>query len=112
MDSWEQIQKQAMLDESIRRSQEMMASQMPIKFSVQEIREMSDEQILGLLSGEDKPVGTLYHDTLHLLSYEMNRRELLRATRPHWSVTPGFWFAVIAAVASVVTLLVPWFQSR
>jgi len=88
----------------------------PIRFSIQKIRAMSDEEIMSILSGEAGIEGTLYHDTLHLLSTELNRREIQRASRPHWTTVPAFWLTVVAAaggVAGVVaTVVVAFLQSK
>lgn len=83
-----------------------MARMRPIRFSPQRIQSMSDDEIMSILSGEAGLEGTLYHDTLHLLSTELSRREIQRAGRPHWTTTPSFILSAIAAVASVIAAVV------
>lgn len=82
------------------------ARTMPIRFSVRQIRVMSDAQIMSIMSGESDIEGTLYQDTLHLLSAELNRREIQRSSKPHWTTTPAFILSAVAAVASVVAAVV------
>lgn len=93
-----------------------MARTRPIRFSSHEIRAMSDEEIMQVMSGDSGIEGTLYHDMLHLLSTELNRREIQRASKPHWTTVPAFWLTVVAAaggVAGVVaTVVVAFLQSK
>ena len=82
----------------------------PVRFSIKTIRSMSDEEIMAALSGEKDYGGTLYHDTLHLLSHELSRREFERSRKPHWSMAPAFWLSAIAAVASVASVVIALLQ--
>ena len=104
------------LNELTRSHRAQMARIQPVRFSIQKIRTMSDEEIMAILSGEAGIEGTLYHDTLHLLSTELNRREIQRASKPHWTTVPAFWLTVVAAaggVAGVVaTVVVAFLQSK
>lgn len=112
MDKWEE----ARLNDLMRTTSVQAARMRPIRFSIQKIRAMSDEEIMSILSGEAGIEGTLYHDTLHLLSTELNRREIQRASKPHWTTVPAFWLTVVAAaggVAGVVaTVVVAFLQSK
>lgn len=96
--------------ESINRSMEdiqrQTARMRSIRFSVRQVRAMSDAQIMSIMSGEAHIEGTLYADTLHLLSAELNRREIQRSSKPHWTTTPAFILSAVAAVASVVAAVV------
>ncbi|MBS7777663.1 hypothetical protein [Acidovorax sp. CCYZU-2555] len=98
MNQWETDE----MNRAMEQSRKQMARMSPIRFSVKKIQSMSDAEIMGIMSGEVKLEGTLYHDTLHLLSTELNRREVQRASLPHWTTTPGFVLTAIAAIASVV----------
>ena len=82
----------------------------PVRFSIKQIRAMSDEEIMAALSGEANHGGTLYADTLHLLSHELSRREFERSRQPHWTMTPAFWLSAVAAVASVVSVVIAALQ--
>lgn len=102
MDQWSARSVQI----DVERHQKQMARMMPIRFSINEIRAMSDAQIMSIMSGEAHIEGTLYQDTLHLLSAELNRREVQRASKPHWTTTPAFILSAVAAAASVVAAVV------
>ncbi len=102
MDQW----SAASARDSIEITRKHAARIMPIRFSISQIRAMSDEQIMSILSGEAKLEGTLYQDTLHLLSAELNRREIQQASKPHWTTTPAFILSAVAAVASVIAAVV------
>lgn len=78
----------------------------PIRFSVKEIQSMPDEEIMEIMSGQSGLKGTLYHDTLHLLSTELNRREVQRASKPHWIAKAGLVLAAIAALASIASVII------
>lgn len=78
----------------------------PIRFSIKQIQAMSDAEIMSIMAGQHSLEGTMYHDTLHLLSTELNRREIQRSSKPHWTTTPGFILSAVAAVASVVAAVV------
>lgn len=86
--------------------QKQMARMRPIRFSIKQIQAMSDAEIMSIMAGQHNIEGTMYHDTLHLLSTELNRREIQRSSEPHWTTTPAFILSAVAAVASLVAAAV------
>lgn len=78
----------------------------PIRFSIKQIQAMSDAEIMSIMSGEAGLRGTLYQDTLHLLSTELTRREVERSRNPHWTVKAGLALSAVAALASVVGVII------
>lgn len=78
----------------------------PIRFSPKRIQAMSDDEIMAIMASEAGIEGTLYPDTLHLLSAELNRREIQRASKPHWIAKAGLLLAAVAALASIAGVVI------
>ena len=98
MDQW----RRDGLSRSMELYKDQTARMRSIRFSAQRIRAMSDDEIMSVISGDADIEGTLYPAMLHLLSTELNRREIQRSSQPHWTTTPAFILSAVAAVASVV----------
>lgn len=71
----------------------------PESRTLAEFQQMSDQEIRAFL--DDHPSLISVQTGLHVLS----TRELHRATKPHWSVGPTFWIAVIATIIGIVVAL-------
>lgn len=78
----------------------------PTAPSAAELRAMSDEQLLDLLSSGGNDQGTLYPAAAHAVSAELLRRQIERSAQPHWSVTPSFWVSAVSAMAALAGLVV------
>ncbi len=82
-----------------------------VDLSVEQVRAMSDAELLSVLSGEYGDGAILPAGLQQLVATELHSRGLLAAFKPHWSVVPSFWLlvltaalALIAAVAAVLAL--------
>jgi len=75
-----------------------------IKLTLQEIKNLSDDELLMLLSGEGQS-GVISAPLLQAISYELTSRQLKRSSKPHWTVYAALMLTFIAAVASIIAIL-------
>lgn len=79
-----------------------------VKLTLQEIKELSDDELLMLLSGEGRN-GVIPAPLLQAISYELTSRQIQRASKPHWTVKPTFYavifFGLITIVIGILSLL-------
>lgn len=71
-----------------------------INLTNKQIKEMSDEEIKSLLTGEHEKEGAIPIPLQLALSNELTTRAVTRASEPNWYTKYGFWVAVIAMVAA------------
>ncbi|WP_343316312.1 hypothetical protein AAC899_11375 [Acinetobacter soli] len=76
-----------------------------IKLTLQEIKNLSDDELLMLLSGEGQS-GVISAPLLQAISYELTSRQLKRSSKPHWTIIPTFLVACIAAVATLISIYI------
>jgi hypothetical protein len=70
-----------------------------------QVKAMSIDQLQGLLLGEGREGGMLTMPTLEAIRAEIT----IRTSRPHWSMTPAFWIAlVLGFYGAVVASLAYW----
>ena len=75
-----------------------------VKLTLQEIKELSDDELLMLLSGENRN-GVIPAPLLQAISYELTSRQIKRSSKPHWNVYAILILTFIAAAASVIAIL-------
>lgn len=73
-----------------------------VSLSVEEVKAMSDVDLLALLSGERKPEGMIPLPVQQVITSELLTRSISRGSRPHWSVTPSFWLLIIGTSAACI----------
>lgn len=76
-----------------------------LNITSEEIKNASDDVLFKLLN-KDNFSGIIPEPTLHAIQYELSTRQLLAATKPHWTVTPTFIVSCIAAIASIISIAV------
>lgn len=76
-----------------------------LSISLEEIKSLSDEDLLRLLSGEGHD-GHILDRTAQLISNELLIRQIKEASKPHWSTTPAFIMASIAAIGTVIAIYI------
>lgn len=75
-----------------------------IRLTMEEIKQLSDDELLKLLSGEGGD-GVISAPLLQAISYELTSRQIQRASKPHWNVYAILALTFIAAAASVFAIL-------
>lgn len=70
--------------------------------SSSEIKAMTDDEIIAILTGEKNVNGILPLATQKVLTNELLTRSIKRASKPHWTIPVGFWIAVIAMIAACI----------
>lgn len=75
-----------------------------LSLSLKEIKKLSDEDLLRLLSGEGHD-GHILGRTVQLISNEILIRQVKESSKPHWTAYIGILLALVAAVTGVVQLL-------
>ena len=73
-----------------------------VSLSVSEVKEMSDEELLSVLSGESKHEGIVPLQLQQVITSELLRRNMERTSKPHWSVTPSFWLLIVGTSAACI----------
>ncbi|WP_180007944.1 hypothetical protein [Acinetobacter sp. YH16057] len=76
-----------------------------LDLTLDEIKSKSDEELLRYLSGENSP-GIIPAPLLQAISYELTSRQIQRASKPHWTVTPTFIVGCIASILAAISILV------
>lgn len=79
-----------------------------LDISVEEIKGLSDDDLLRLLSGEGHD-GQILDRTAQLISNELLIRQIKEASKPHWTVKPTFYavvfFGLITIIIGILSLL-------
>lgn len=82
-----------------------------LDISLEEIKNLSDEDLLRLLSGESHD-GNILDVTVQLISNELLIRQIKEASKPHWTVKPTFYtvvfFGLITIIIGILSLLKWW----
>ena len=68
--------------------------------SATQIKEMKDEEIKAVLTGEKDMGGMLPLSLQQALSNELLTRQIKEAGKPHWSTPYNFWIGLVAMVAA------------
>lgn len=69
-----------------------------------EIENMSDEELLKHIHGEDSKEGFVPVYTQMALISEYNKRERIRLSKPHWTLNWSFVLLIVSVVVSLVSL--------
>ncbi|QKT97749.1 hypothetical protein FOB20_02380 [Acinetobacter lwoffii] len=75
-----------------------------LDLTIEEIKSKSDEELLRYLSGQDSP-GLIPAPLLQAISYELTSRQIQRASKPHWTVTPTFIFVCVSTLLTAVSIM-------
>lgn len=70
------------------------------RLSIEDIKKLSDTELLSILSGDAKLNGMMEMPLLQLIVSELQSRSIEKASKPHWSVTPNFLVGLVAMIAS------------
>jgi len=82
---------------------------MPVRLRIEDMKGMSDAELLAVLNGEGGPRGMMTGQTAQLIASELQARAIDRAGKPHWSTVPSFWLLVTSVVLSLVAIVVAVF---
>jgi len=77
-----------------------------------DIKSLSDSELLQILSGEKKLDGIVNIPMQNLITSELHARAIAMASKPHWSVSPGFVLSVISLIASVLALYASFYPAQ
>lgn len=75
-----------------------------LNVSLDEIKGLSDDDLLRLLSGEGHD-GHILDRTAQLISNEILIRQIKEASKPHWVVYVGLLLGLIAALTGIIGIL-------
>ena len=79
-----------------------------LSLSLKEIKSLSDEELLKLLSNEGHD-GHMLDRTVQLISNEILIRQIKESSKPHWTVKPTFYavifFGVVTVIIGILSLL-------
>src|SRR6218665_1242878 len=84
-----------------------------LRLSLAQLREMSDDELLKLLTGESELKGLLRAATAQSIQAVLHERALQRATKPRWTEVPSFWLLVVAVLLAALGApgaVKSWFQ--
>ena len=73
-----------------------------VVLSVSELKAMSDAELLAVLNGESSRKGIVSLQLQQIITSELFRRNLVRTSKPHWSMTPSFWLLIISTTAACI----------
>lgn len=76
-----------------------------VSLTLEEIRQLSDDELLMLLSGEGRN-GVIPAPLLQAISYELTSRQIQRASKPHWTIIPTFIIVLIAAIGTIISIYI------
>jgi len=76
----------------------------PLKLTSKEIKALTDEDLFALLNGE-KYKGIIPLPIMQSISNELLIRQIEKSSKPHWTVTPTFIVSCIAAIASIISIV-------
>lgn len=74
-----------------------------LDLTLAEIRELSDDDLLKILTGESDQ-GLIMPSLLQAINSEYVRRQIEQTSKPHWTIFPTFIVACLAAISSIVSL--------
>ena len=74
-----------------------------VSLTLEEIRQLSDDELLMLLSGEGRD-GVIPAPLLQAISYELTSRQIQRASKPHWTIKPAFYLLIIAVFLAAIPI--------
>ena len=74
-----------------------------LDLTLAEIRELSDDNLLKLLTGESDQ-GFISPPLLQAINHEYIRWQMEITSKTHWTILPTFIVACLAAVSSIVSL--------
>lgn len=74
-----------------------------LELTYSQIKALSDEDLIKLLSGEGHN-SIIREPTIQLISNELLSRQIKEASKPHWTVTPTFIVASIAAIGTILSV--------
>ncbi|OQW73809.1 MAG: hypothetical protein BVN35_11565 [Proteobacteria bacterium ST_bin11] len=78
-----------------------------LSLNLEQITSMSDDELLKTLSGEAACEYDAISSPLQtIINAELQRRLLIKTSKPHWSVTPSFGLLIIAVLISILALFV------
>lgn len=72
-----------------------------LSLSFEEIKKLSNEDLLKLLSGEGHD-GHILDRTVQLISNEILIRQIKEASKPHWTVKPAFFLLVVTLILTAI----------
>ena len=75
-----------------------------LDLTLSEIRELGDDELLKLLTGE-ADMGMVHSHLMQVISHELISRQIRKASRPHWTVYAVLLLTFIAATTGVVAIL-------
>jgi hypothetical protein len=73
-----------------------------VRLTIAAIKAMPDNELLAILNGESGLEGFVPLYLQLTINQELMTREIKRASKAHWSVTPQFWFSLVAAGSGCV----------
>lgn len=79
-----------------------------ITLTRKQIKAMSIDQLQGLLLGEGREKGMLTLPTLEAIRAEIT----IRTSRPHWSMTPAFWIALVLGLYGAIVASLAYWRPR
>ena len=74
-----------------------------LSLSLKEIKNLSDEELLKLLSNEGHD-GHMLDRTVQLISNEILIRQIKKSSKPHWTITPTFIFVCLSTLFTAVSI--------
>lgn len=72
-----------------------------LKISLDEVKKLSDEELLKLLSGEGHD-GLILDRTALLISNELLTRQIKEASKPHWTIKPAFFLLIATLLLTAI----------
>ncbi len=77
-----------------------------VKLTLEEIKQISDDELMMLLSGEGRSELSQHHFYKLYVFHELTSRQIKKSSKPHWTAFyVGVLLALIAAVTGVVAIL-------
>jgi hypothetical protein len=76
-----------------------------LELTINQIRELSSEELLKLLSGEGHK-GAIRESTIHLISHELLSRQIKDASKPHWTITPAFFLLIATLILTAIPVAI------
>ncbi|UNW10649.1 hypothetical protein MOW14_05680 [Acinetobacter indicus] len=75
-----------------------------LSLSLEEIKSLSDEELLKLLSNEGHD-GHILDRTMQLISNEILIRQIKKSSKPHWTITPTFIFVFTSTLLTAASIM-------
>lgn len=76
-----------------------------LKLTFEQVKNLPTNDLYKLLSGENHS-GSISDKTVQLISNEILSRQIKEASKPHWTITPTFIVATIAAIGTVISIYI------